>query len=253
MSNLPPRGVAPRYNPPVRRPVVAIHQPNYLPWLGYLAKAAQADVFVLLDDVQIERAGPTQRVKVKAPEGPRLLTVPIRRGGGNGPRIADAEIVHDGRWDLHHARVLENSYSKCPGFAEHAPPLKALLRSGEARLAALNERLLARLFEAFGIGTRVVRASDLGPRGTAGNLGNLEICRRLGAATYLSGTGARAYNDPAAFAAAGIDLRYSVFAHPVHPQPHGAFVEGLSAVDLLFSAPREAPALLRAGIGTPTD
>jgi hypothetical protein len=31
------------------RTVVAIHQPNFLPWLGFFDKLARADVFVLLD------------------------------------------------------------------------------------------------------------------------------------------------------------------------------------------------------------
>ena len=32
--------------------VVAVHQPNYVPWPGYFHKLAHADVFVYLDSVQ---------------------------------------------------------------------------------------------------------------------------------------------------------------------------------------------------------
>ena len=126
------------------------------------------------------------------------------------------------------------------------------IRSGEPRLAAFNERLIRYLAGALAVTTRLVRATELGPRSGRGNLGNLEICRRLGAATYLSGSGARKYNDPAPFAAAGIDLVYSAFEHPLYAQPHGAFVPGLSAVDVLFSAPGEAASLLLSGLRTPT-
>ena len=34
---------------------VAIHQPNYLPWLGYFAKIKKCDIFVFLDDVQFSK------------------------------------------------------------------------------------------------------------------------------------------------------------------------------------------------------
>jgi WbqC-like protein family len=234
----------------VKRPVVAIHQPNFLPWLGWFAKAAQADVLVLLDDVQLERAGPTQRVRIKSREGPRELTVPVRRG--HDVRIDAAEIAHDGKWDVHAARVLENAYRATPGWPRHGAAIVAAMTSREPRLAPFNERLITYLLGAFAIGTRVVRASELGPREAHGSDGNLEICRRLGASTYLSGQGARKYNDPAPFAAAGIDLAYSVFEHPAYTQPHGAFVPGLSAVDVLFSAPDEAAALLRSGIRAPS-
>jgi hypothetical protein len=233
----------------VRHPVVAVHQPNFLPWLGWFAKAAQADVMVLLDDVQLERAGPTTRVQVKSREGPRFVSVPVRRGAD--ARIDEAEIAHDGKWDAHVARLLENAYHAAPGWPRHGPAIVETLRSREPRLAAFNERLIRIVAEAFGIGTPLVRASALGPRTERGNLGNLELCRRHGAATYLSGSGGRKYNDPTPFAAADVDLVYSAFAHPAHAQPHGEFVAGLSAIDLLFSAPDEAPALLRAGIGEP--
>jgi len=240
-----------RYVAPVRQPVVAIHQPNFLPWLGWLAKAAQADVLVLLDDVQLNRGGPTQRVKIKAREGPRLVSIPIRHRRGSGVRIDEAEIAHDGKWDVLASRVIENAYHATRGWARHGEAIVALLRSREPRLTAFNEQMLRYLLEAFAIGTRVIRASELGPRAETGNLGNLELCCRLGAATYLSGTGARTYNDPAPFAATGLDLVYNAFEHPRYAQPHGEFVPGLSAIDLLFSAPDEAAELLRAGIGIP--
>jgi WbqC-like protein len=234
----------------VRRPVVAIHQPNLLPWLGWFAKAAQSDVLVLLDDVQLERASPTTRVSFKSREGVRTVTVPVRHG--EDVRIDAAEIAHDGKWDVHAARALENAYHDAPGWRRHGGAVLDTVRSREPRLAAFNERGIRLLLGAFGIPVRVECASALGPREQRGNLGNFEICRRLGAATYLSGTGARKYNDAAPFGAAGIDLAYSAFTHPTYPQPHGPFAAGLSAIDLLFSAPDEAAALLRGGIGAPT-
>ena len=35
--------------------IASIHQPQYLPWLGYLDKIDQADLFILLDTVQFAR------------------------------------------------------------------------------------------------------------------------------------------------------------------------------------------------------
>ena len=57
--------------------VVAIHQPNYLPWLGYFAKISEADEFVFLDDVQYSKNSYTNRVKVLHADKPRWLTVPV--------------------------------------------------------------------------------------------------------------------------------------------------------------------------------
>ena len=225
-------------------PVVALHQPNYLPWIGWFAKAAAEDVFVLLDDVQFTKGGYTNRVRVKAAGGTALLTVPVR-GRDHRRRIDSLEIADDARWARRHALTLEQSYGRSPGWERFGPPVLEALSSGETLLAALNERLARLVLEAFAVTTRVVRASSLGEREGRASESLVDLCRRLGAGTYLSGAGGRKYNDPELFAAAGIALRYSEFTHPVYAQPHGDFVPGLSAVDLLFSAPDDAPRLLR--------
>src|SRR5256885_17176030 len=56
---------------------LAIHQPQYLPWLGYLAKWAAADAFVFLDTVQYEKNGWQNRNRIKTAAGPRWVTVPV--------------------------------------------------------------------------------------------------------------------------------------------------------------------------------
>ncbi|PYN08619.1 MAG: hypothetical protein DME02_07080 [Candidatus Rokuibacteriota bacterium] len=85
----PARGVPPRRARGGRRPTaeqpdlresvvrVAIHQPQYLPWLGYLAKWAAADLFVFLDSVQYEKNGWQNRNRIKTADGARWLTVPV--------------------------------------------------------------------------------------------------------------------------------------------------------------------------------
>jgi hypothetical protein len=126
------------------------------------------------------------------------------------------------------------------------------LRSRETNLAEFNVRLIETLAAQLGVATRMTRSSELGPRDSGAEQVNVTICRRLGAGTYLSGSGGRKYNDPAQFADAGVDLVYSAFEHPRYGQPHGAFVAGLSALDLALSAPEDAASLLRSGIRAPT-
>ena len=72
--------------PHLRAPMtaVAIHQPHYLPWLGYLAKWAAADVFVFLDTVQYTKNGWQNRNRIKTATGPQWLTVPVHAKLGMG-------------------------------------------------------------------------------------------------------------------------------------------------------------------------
>src|SRR5262249_11031495 len=56
---------------------VAIHQPCFLPWLGYLDRMARSDLFVLLDHVQFERRGYQNRTPIRMEGEQRWLTVPV--------------------------------------------------------------------------------------------------------------------------------------------------------------------------------
>ena len=56
--------------------IVAIHQPHFLPWLGYLHRMSRADLFVLLDHVQFERRNYQNRTRIRIEDEARWLTVP---------------------------------------------------------------------------------------------------------------------------------------------------------------------------------
>ena len=63
----------------------------------------------------------------------------------------------------------------------------------------------------------------------------VDILQKVRADKYLSGVGAKAYFDPAPFAAAGIEVTWQDFKHPVYPQLYGDFIPYLSSIDLLFN------------------
>ncbi len=59
---------------------MAMHQPNYVPWLGYFHKLARCDMFVHLDTVQFPRGQSFgARNRIKTPNGVAWLTVPVAR------------------------------------------------------------------------------------------------------------------------------------------------------------------------------
>ncbi|MBB6215358.1 hypothetical protein HNQ80_001447 [Anaerosolibacter carboniphilus] len=73
---------------------LAVHQPNYLPWPGYFSKIAQCDIFVILDMVQFPRGSSVaNRNLIKTPDGPQILTVPVKRKGLSLQRYDDVLVV----------------------------------------------------------------------------------------------------------------------------------------------------------------
>lgn len=210
----------------------AIHQPNYLPWLGFFDKMARVDVFVYLDSVAFTKGGYQNRTRIKTRASPAWLTVPVTTAGRSGQRTCDVEIDMRSAWARKHIGRIEDAYRGWPGLDRVRASLLVELAKPWGSLADLNITLLERARELLGIRTRTVRASTLATRGSSSEL-LVSICEAVGADEYLAGEGSRAYMADAVFADAGIAVTYQGFTHPTYRQPHGAFVAGLSVVDAL--------------------
>jgi len=217
--------------------IVAIHQPNFLPWLGYFDKLLRSDVFVLFDDVQFPRARSfANRASIKTPNGEARVTVPVK-SKGTIRNIGEVEIA-DPNWQKKPLRTLEHAYSRAPYFEPYFGPLRELLFAEKHDLCRLNCSLIRFVSDALGGTPRFVFSSELCLGTTlSGQEKILHILRTLDADTYISGTGAgsQRYITEDAFRDAGIKLEWQHFRHPVYPQLHGQFVPGLSAVDFLFN------------------
>ena len=120
--------------------IVAIHQPHFLPWLGYLHRMAQVDVFVLLDHVQFERRNYQNRTMIRMNGEARWLTVPVVQRSQK-ERIVDKEVdnrLEASKWWsrdslLHAAPRLRR------GAASSAPTPRAQESCSSARFERLVE------------------------------------------------------------------------------------------------------------------
>lgn len=232
--------------------IVAIHQPSYLPWLGYLDRMARADLFVVLDHVQFERGNFQNRtmIRMNGRSGPeaRWLTVPVVQRSQK-ERIVEKEI--DNRlegaraWGPIHFSTLRHAYRDAPYIDLYLGALKEILLAPWERLVELDMALLELLREALDIRTPIVMSSELAAEGMKSGL-ILNICREVGADVFLGGMGgSRRYLDSAAFERAGIGVQWQAFRHPLYPQCGAQpFIAGLSGLDLLLNCGARSRAVL---------
>jgi hypothetical protein len=219
--------------------IVTVHQPHYLPWLGYLHRMAAADLFILLDHVQFERGNYQNRTQILMNGAPRWLSVPVVQRSQK-ERITQKEVDNRGEgprwWSQIHLQTLRHAYREAACVNVYVRELRRIFESRWDRLVDLNAAALEFLRAALGIRTPLVRSSELGVDGAKSEL-ILNLCRAVGADTLLAGLGgSRNYLDAATFAEAGVGIAHQSFKHPVYPQCGGGpFVPGLSAVDLLFN------------------
>ncbi|MDA2915362.1 WbqC family protein [Nitrospinae bacterium AH_259_B05_G02_I21] len=223
--------------------IVTIHQPEYLPWLGFFDKACQSEIFVLLDNVQFRKNYFQNRNRIKTPQGEKLLTVPVRRGRGSSKTILEVEIDNSKDWRRKHWTTIANHYRSAPYFPDYEADFQTIYERSWYMLLDLNIVLILLLAKHLGVATRFIRSSELGISGKGSEL-NLRLCKAVGATTYLSGRWGRVYIDEPAFKRADIKIVYQEFQHPIYPQLFEGFLPALGGIDLLFNCGPESRRIL---------
>ncbi|MCX6907929.1 MAG: WbqC family protein [Verrucomicrobia bacterium] len=223
--------------------ILAAHQPQYLPWLGFFDKMTRADVFVLLDCPQYKKREFQNRNRIKSPHGAIWLTVPVLSTSRRFQRIRDVEINNTVYWRNKHWKSIEQHYRKAPFWSDHASAIQAFYGAEWSSLCDLNMAMFRHYVQVLGITTTFRVESEVGTTRT--NTERLiELCKKLGATCYLSGAGGKDYMDESRFAQEGIELRYHQYGHPVYRQmyPDLPFAPFMCILDLLFN---EGPGSLR--------
>jgi len=223
--------------------IVAVHQPQYLPWLGYFDKIDRADIFVLLDTVQYKKNEWQNRNRIKTADGWQWLTVPVTYRFPQ--RIDEVAVNNRERWQHKQQQAIITNYGKAPFFAEMAPFIEEVLAPQWEMLSPLNIFTVKRLAAILGIETPLYVASELGefPEDPDGRL--IALTKHFGADTYLAGSGGREYMALDRYARSGVKVLFQEFRHPVYEQLFGAFEPCLSVVDLLFNHGGESLNILR--------
>lgn len=215
--------------------IIAIHQPNFLPWLGYFNKIKEADVFVILDDVQIPRGKSiANRNTIKSTQGKLEIILPISHPKGNEHLSTYNEVlISEQKNKIKILKTIQNSYSKAPHFKEIFPDIELLFTN--ELFCALNISFIKYLVSYLNISTKILLLSELNIKEQKNNDLIVEICKETNSNCYLSGTGAQKYNNESLFNSHGIILEYQKYEHPIYPQLHGEFISHLSIIDALFN------------------
>jgi hypothetical protein len=225
---------------------VAVVQSNYIPWKGYFDLVRRVDEFVLYDDVQYTRRDWRNRNRIKTPHGVQWLTIPVQVKGRYLQKIKDTVVSGDD-WRREHWDTLTHCYGRAPFFRAFADQFGALyLGSREKYLSEINRAWLSALCGTLGIRTRLSWSMDYAVAAEDPTERLLEVCRRAGAAEYLSGPAARAYLDEGAFGRAGVRVAWMDYSgYPEYPQLYPPFDHRVSVLDLLFMTGPDAPAYLK--------
>lgn len=219
---------------------VTLHQPEYMPWLGFFNKMSKADYMVIFDSTQYRKNYFQNRNKIYSnnEEGWRYLTAPVKRGHLSD-LIKDTQYV-DNSFKSKHLQIIKDTYKNHPFFKEVYGSIEFYSMSlyhDEDNLSAYNTKALVYVARLLGINTPIGLSSEMGIEPTLKSSDLvLEICKRSYTDIYIAGPSGRDYLVEKDFREVGIEIVYNDYEHPVYKQ-HGTdrFVSHLSFVDLVMN------------------
>ena len=213
--------------------IIAIQQPEHIPWIGFFNKMVSVDEFIYLDNVQFKKRYFENRNKIRTPDGWGWLTVPVMTKGLYKQKINDVEIDNSRAWIKKYLNGIKSNYGKAAFFEEVFNDLADIMNKEHKKLVTLNLALIDFVRTYLGISTPVLCSSSICEGIGSGLI--LDICARRNASIYLSGPDGRSYLRAEEFNENNIEVNYHDYVHPEYKQLKGSFISHMSIIDLLFN------------------
>ncbi len=214
--------------------IISVHQPQYLPWLGYFHKMYHSDAFVFLDNVQYKKREYQNRNLIRTKNNGIWLTVPVLKSREPYPKISEVRIDNFQDWPQRHWKAISLNYARAPFFKKYSAWFEDAYKMEWEMLADLNMQIIKYIAQSLRIDRPLYLESQFNIT-SKNTLRIIDICKALKADTYLSGAGGRDYLDEKQLDLNGIKLVYQDFIHPEYKQRYEPFEPFMSAVDLLFN------------------
>jgi hypothetical protein len=205
-------------------------QPAYLAWMPLFERMKMSDVFVYLDDVEYSKNSFHNRNRIKTPDGPLVLTVPVLYSGNSKAFISQIRIDYTQNWQVKHLKSIQQNYQKAKYFEEVSGGLQAILMNKQETLADLNVTLLEFFRNYLGIQTPCYRSSRISVEGTA-NEKLINLCRYFGADYFIVKPGTEDYHPVEFFRSRGVEFKLFTARNEAYPQLYGDFLPYMSVLD----------------------
>jgi hypothetical protein len=228
--------------------IVTIHQPNYIPWLGFFHKLFISDIYVAFDDVQFEKNSYNNRNKIKTSHGDYWLTVPIiTKGKSKETLINNAQIDNKQNWAKKHLKNIQSNYSKSKFYEDYIWFFEETFDKNWEILSDLNMHILRWILKELKIDTKIVVSSDLKNKDGKKDELVLNICKIFKANIYVSGVLGKNYLNIDNFKKEGIYVYFQEYKHPKYSQLWEDFIPNMSIIDLLFNNGKESKKIIMQG------
>ncbi len=226
--------------------ICTVHQPNYLPYLGFFEKASQSDVFIIYDTTQFKKNDWQNRNRLCCTDGWQWITVSVIHGFGQ--KINEVKIDLLKKPLKNNWNKIKTLYGKAPYFKQFSEIFESIYTKEYQFIADLNYDLILAVSRILGLKTKFIRSSTLSPIETKSSQALIDLCNLVNADIYISGSEGRNYLELDLFASAGIELKFQDYEQPVYKQFNNpVFQPYMSVIDLIFNCGDESLKILSKG------
>lgn len=222
--------------------IVAIHQPNFFPWLGYFDKIVNSDCFILLDDVQFPKKNGTwiNRVQLFVSGEGRWVTAAIKRDYHGTLNVNQMTFDEKTPWRQKILKTIEGNYKKTSFYDENIEFITSLINNPECNIAYYNINNIIAISEYLGIDTNKFKLSSEFEINSFATQRIIDLVKSCMGDVYYCGGGATGYQKDELYEVNGIQLLYQNYSHPEYAQRGNLpFVKGLSIIDTLINIGKE--------------
>jgi len=225
---------------------VIIHQPYYLAYPGFFHKLTLGSIYVIMDDVQYDKRF-TNRNRIITNDGWTWLTVPINKAHKFSLNM-EVEINNELDWRQLHWKKIYHSYKNSSFFINYKDFFENVYKKSWNMLFDLDFEIMKQIIDWLGIKIEIIRESELKVN-TSSTQRLIDVCKKVGGDTYVSGLGGKNYMEETLFEKNNIKLEYQNYHHPKYPQRMSKeFIPDLSVIDMLFNIGPDSVKLIRGEI-----
>jgi hypothetical protein len=213
--------------------ITSIHQPNFFPWMGFFDKVFKCDSFVFLTSSFRSKDDKfLTRTKILDDSTSKYLSIPL---GVKQIPIKDLLMPNGKKWKIKTLNIINNSYHNSKFYEPIVSDVEFLIMNESEYFSDYSINIVNFLLEKLNIDTEIFIDTDFDKDFGVSNERNIAICKEINATTYLSGIGAKAYNNANLFKINNLDLVYQNFSQPIYSQNSNQFIAGLSIMDAIFN------------------
>lgn len=213
---------------------LAIMQPYFMPYIGYLQLMNAVDKFVLYDDVNYINKGWINRNRILVNGQEYLFTIPLKEASQN-KLINEIYLSNDPKWKGKLLKTIEQGYKKAPFYLTAFEVTEKIINFDAEKLSDWIAAGFGFLADHLSIKTQIVPSSAIYQNThLKAQERILDICLQEKAQHYINPIGGMELYDKSVFEEKGIRLNFIKSKPVVYPQFKNEFVPWLSILDILM-------------------